>query len=465
MNEFEELRYPFDSVLDFVRGGYFAEPAGLHLTIALILFALLTLHVMFGRGPVVQRLITVFFAGTVYNNPAFGIPGGLHFNELAGVLAALWLLVLMLGGLRMDVRRVGVPVLLGGLVMLAHAAFVSVWDAALIPDDSTAILRGVLVARIFVLGIIVVGMEALYRTEEDFERLIQAMVRFGVVAILIYFVQVGIFLSGTRPYGTYWDAGFTGIPSFGSVSIERGHFGKFLVVLFPFFAWVAAKRRRWTPMLLFLLVTLVNFSASSMSFLVGYIVLSALLLHRYVVRPSALKWLIPAGAIVFLLASVFSEQYGGLVQKIVDLGVRGDAGGGRGLSVLGAYLSAHPLGLGYSGSTLRNVGTLPQINMGILAMASQLSFMIVPIFAGFLWLNYRVARESHRIGDRVLVGLLLGGMMMAILIDLVDVLWFVPTLWLPMIVCNGLALARARTAGAHGSSPPAAFGAPPSTTG
>jgi hypothetical protein len=286
-------------------------------------------------------------------------------------------------------------------------------------------------------------MEAVFRTDADFDTLMQAMVVYGAAAIMIYFLQVGVFASGTRPYGTYWDAGFTGIPSFGAVSIERGHFGKFLVQLFPFFAWGAARRRYRLPMLLFLLVTLVNFSASSMSFLAGYIVITACLLHRYVLRPATLKYVVPTVALVIVLASRFGEQYGGLVQKIVDFGLRGDAGGGRGFSVLDAYLSAYPFGIGYSGSTLRNVGALPQINMGAYALASQLSFLILPVFAGFLWLTYRVIRRGARIGDRFVYGLLAGGMLMAVFIDLVDVLWFVPTLWAPMIICDGLAHARA----------------------
>jgi hypothetical protein len=444
MNEFDELRYPFDTLLQFLSGGYFLDRAGLHLTIALIVFAVLTARVMLGRGPLVQRLITVFFAGTVYNNPVFTLPGGLHFNELAGVIAALWIVLSLLGGLTVDLRRVGVPILVGGLVMLAHAAFVSVWDGTLLPDNGTAIVRAVLIARIFVLGIIIIGMEAVFRTEADFDALMQSMVVYGAAAILIYFLQVGVFVSGTRPYGTYWDAGFTGIPSFGAVSIERGHFGKFLVQLFPFFAWAATKRRYWLPMLAFLLVTLVNFSASSMSFLAGYMLITGLLLYRYVLRPATLKWAVPAVAIVVVLASRFAEQYGGLVQKIVDFGLRGDAGGGRGFSVLDAYLSAYPLGIGYSGSTLRNVGALPQINMGAYAMASQLSFLILPIFAGFLWLTYRVIRRGALVGDRVVFGLLVAGMLMAVFIDLVDVLWFVPTLWAPMIICVGLAHPRSR---------------------
>jgi hypothetical protein len=442
MNEFDELRYPFATLSEFVSGGYFAERAGLHLTIALIVFAILTMQVMVGRGSVLQRLITVFFAGTVYNNPAFAVPGGLHLNEIAGVVASFWIGVLLLGGLRMHLRGVGIPLLIGGLVMLVHAAFVSVLDITVVPDNSTAIVRVVLLARIFVLAIIALGIEALYTTTDDFETLMNAMVRFGVAAIAIYFLQTGIFLSGTRPYGTYWDAGFTGIPSFGAVSIERGHFGKFLVMLFPFFAWAAMKQRRWVPLGLFLLVTLVNFSASSMSFLVGYIVITVLVLHRYLLRPAAVKWLLPVGVMVVLLASRFGEQYGGLIQKVLQVGLKGDAEGGRGFSVLEAYLAAHPFGLGYSGSTLRNVGTLPMINMGAYAMASQLSLLLIPIFVGFLWLTYRVVRESRYIDDPLLAGVLIAGMLMAILMDLVDVLWFVPTIWAPMLVCNGLANIR-----------------------
>jgi hypothetical protein len=128
-----------------------------------------------------------------------------------------------------------------------------------------------------------------------------------------------------------------------------------------------------------------------------------------------------------------------LIQKVLQLGLKGDAEGGRGFSVLEAYLSAHPFGLGYSGSTLRNVGTLPMINMGAYAMASQLSLLVIPIFLGFLWLTYRVVRESRYINDRVLAGVMIAGMLMAILMDLVDVLWFVPTIWAPMLICNGLA--------------------------
>jgi hypothetical protein len=460
MQDFNELRYPFYSLLDFVRGGYFAERAGMHLTIAIVVFCLLSAHVLFGRGSLAQKLITLFFAGTVYNNPAFSI-AGVHFNEMAGVLAVLWIGILMLDGMTLDVRRVGIPIMVGGLLMLSHAAFVSAFDPVVMPNEETGILRGMLVARIFVLGVIVLGIESIFTTSADFEALMEAMVRFGVAAILIYFFQAGIFLSGTTPYGTYWDAGFTGIPSFGAVSIERGHFGKFLILLFPFFAWQVARRRRFLPMMLFLLATLVNFSASSMSFLAGYVLLSALLLRRYLVRPAAMKYAVPIVAVAIGLGIKFGEQYRAVMQKVVDLGVKGDQGGGRGFSVLDAYLSAHPLGVGYSGSTLRNVGTLPEINMGAYALASQLSFLVLPVFAGFLWLNYKVIRESRTVQDPLVAGLLVSGIVMAVLIDLVDVLWFVPTIWAPLVICNGLAYARRVGAAEVGAESPVGRVPPP----
>jgi hypothetical protein len=188
-----------------------------------------------------------------------------------------------------------------------------------------------------------------------------------------------------------------------------------------------------------------------MSFLAGYVVITVLVLHRYVIRPAAVKWLLPVGITVVLLASRFGEQYGGLIQKILQVGLKGGGEGGRGFSVLEAYLSVHPFGLGYSGSTLRNVGTLPMINMGAYALASQLSLLVIPIFLGFLWLTYRVVRESRFINDRVLAGMMTTGMLMAIFMDLADVLWFVPTIWAPMLICHGLARISRPPAVAHGT--------------
>jgi len=43
------------------------------------------------------------------------------------------------------------------------------------------------------------------------------------------------------------------------------------------------------------------------------------------------------------------------------------------------------------------------------------------------------------------------GMLMAIFMDLADVLWFVPTIWAPMLICHGLARISGPPAVAHGT--------------
>ena len=83
-------------------------------------------------------------------------------------------------------------------------------------------------------------------------------------------------VTGTMPYGTYFDAGYVGFPSFGGVSIERGHFGKFLTPALPRSSCIGpSKDRRMKSFpCSFEVVTLVNFSASSLSFFAVYVALT-----------------------------------------------------------------------------------------------------------------------------------------------------------------------------------------------
>jgi hypothetical protein len=258
---------------------------------------------------------------------------------------------------------------------------------------------------------------------------------------VVYIAQTAVFLTGTLPYGTYWDAGFTGVPSSGSVSIERGHFGKFLAPLFPFYVLLLIRSRWRAAFALFLGVSLVNFSASSIAFIAGYAAITAALLRRDLLRPAvAAAGVVLLGAVA-ALGVVFGEQYGAVFQKIVDVGVRGEEVGGRGLPVLEAYLARFPLGTGYGGSTLRVVGELPEINMGGFALISQLSAVALPIVLGFVWLNWRVLRASRGTTDARTRGLLVCGVIMSGLIGVVDILWFVPTIWAPLVIADGLAFA------------------------
>jgi hypothetical protein len=84
------------------------------------------------------------------------------------------------------------------------------------------------------------------------------------------------------------------------------------------------------------------------------------------------------------------------------------------------------------------VGDLPQTNMGAFVLLSQLSILAVPFVVGFVWLTYRSLIQARFLTDPVLRCALTCGVVMPPFIGAVDVLWFVPTLWAPMILCDGL---------------------------
>lgn len=452
MDSFQELRYPFTSLAEFIGGGYWLQRAGWHLTLGLAVLVSLSVRVLVQPGPLLRKLIVLYFATALYNNPAYSL-GGFRFGELCGVLSAGIVAGGLLAGRRISLDRVGAPLVVGALLIAAHAALASIVYPRVDPDLQTRVLRAMLVGRIFVLGLVVLGIEETFTTRESLDTLVRTAVAFGVAAAVIYLVQAGLFVTGTVPYGTYWDAGFTGIPSFGAVSIERGHFGKFFVLLFPLFAYALIRYRWRVAFALFVAVTLINFSASSFAFLAGYAVLSLVLMRRYLARPAGLAAVTVMGGAVVGSVFAFAAQYAGIVEKILDMGLRGGDEGGRGASVLGAYLSRYPLGIGYGGSTLRTVSGLPEINMGGFALLTQLSIVALPVLFGFGWMSYRVARQSAGLVEPLTRDVMVCGIAMALLIGLADILWFVPTLWAPLVVCNGLTYVAVREAAARRATP------------
>jgi hypothetical protein len=116
----------------------------------------------------------------------------------------------------------------------------------------------------------------------------------------------------------------------------------------------------------------------------------------------------------------------------------GDGGGGRGFDVFIQYNESYPLGTSYGGSQLRTVGSLPEINMGIYAFIAQLSILVVPLIIGFIYLNYIVIVKSRHNIDKNTRTILVIGMLTSGIIYCVDILWFTPTIWLPLIICNKL---------------------------
>lgn len=449
---FRELRYPFTSAIEFIGAGFWLQPAGWHITLGMIFMIVLGAAVLRANESLFVKLVVLYFGLTVYNNPAYSV-GGLRYGELCGVGAAGVVVLRLLRGMPLDVGRVGGPLVVGSLVIIAHWALATVAYPDIDPDAATRALRIALLVRVLVLGLVILGIQESFGAAQ-YDCLQRWLVRFGTAAAVVYVAQAAMFVGGTVPYGTYADAGFTGVPSFGAVSIERGHFGKFMVLLFPTYVYTLLRYRWRAAFALFLAVSLLNFSASNFAFLAGYSALTLVFLRRRLLRPGPLVALGLVGAAVAGLAVRFGAQYLGVIDKIVQLGLRGDAGGGRGTSVLHAYLSAYPLGTGYGGSTLRTVGTLPEINMGIFALVAQLSVVALPVACAWLWLNYRVVRASRRVLDATTRGLLVTGALMGILVGVADILWFTPTLWAPLILCDGLTHIARREAGWWPPGPP-----------
>jgi hypothetical protein len=257
--------------------------------------------------------------------------------------------------------------------------------------------------------------------------LIRTCLAVGTFALLMYLLQIAVSITGIWPYGTYIDAGFVGIPSFGSVSIERGHFGKFMTPYYPFFLFaLLALRARWR-FTLFILVMTINFSASSQIFFLCSLLLTMFIFRRKLgITPYA------AFILVFILTIVYRDVFEGIIEKIYLLAIVGDEsqGGGRSFGLFVQYLQTYPFGMGYSGSTLRTAPMLPEINAAHFAFVAQYSALALPLVAGFALLVYRAARAgllNEPLGRCMAVGVL-----MSVIVFFTDILWFVPMMWLSM---------------------------------
>jgi hypothetical protein len=168
LNSFQELRYPFTSLVEFVGGGYWINRAGWHLTLGALFFAALVLWVWTRPGSPLERLIVVYFSTAIFNNPAYSL-AGLRFGELAGVAAAVGVGAALFGGRPVDLRRVGAPLCLAALVLAAHAALVGALYPRIDPDAPTQVLRAVVVSRVMVLGLVILGIEQTFTRAAQFD--------------------------------------------------------------------------------------------------------------------------------------------------------------------------------------------------------------------------------------------------------------------------------------------------------
>jgi hypothetical protein len=136
-----------------------------------------------------------------------------------------------------------------------------------------------------------------------------------------------------------------------------------------------------------------------------------------------------AGACIFPIVILNWEVFEGIFDKIVSIAIKGDEsqGGGRSIGLFFDYVENYPLGMGYSGSSLRTAPNLPEINASYFAFIVQYSILAIPLGLGFIYLIKRgfiltAKALTHRCFNV--------GVLMAPIIFLTDILWFVPLVWL-----------------------------------
>jgi len=400
-----------------------------NLTIGWLFSVGLVLYVLSKRLPASFRLATIYFALTVFTNPCYTV-GGLNLNEIFGCVAVV--AVLARGWLPAYCRwsPASAGLLIVFAVGLVHAAIVSVTYPDLLESSTTLITKFAVSAKILVLAVNLLIVGEQISKNIGVEELIKPCLAAATTALALYIVQIGILASGTAPYGLFLDAGFIGVPSFASVSIERGHFGKFMAPYFPFFLFALVQWKWRLRFALLCLVTLINFSASSQVFFLVFIVMAILKFRRSIGIKSLVVGIFGA-LCVFVFVVKYWAVFSGIGEKIYSLAIQGDEAsqGGRSFSVFYEYISRYPFGIGYGGSSLRTAPDLPEINAPYFVFFSQYSLLGFPILLGYFYLVFRTIKSASY--GIQLIRCMSVGVAMSVVIFFTDVLWFVPMIWLP----------------------------------
>lgn len=436
MPELEEFRYPWNSCVEFFAGGYFKDFLALHLTLAYIAILVLCVVLFRSKRTLVQKLVTLYFALTLFTNFAFEV-GGVTIGDAFGILACgIFLLQSLFNCSIIRIHRLAFGLIaLFGLIIAHQIAIGSIYPE--LNEGTVGITRIAVTLKIVVFAIVVWAFSREFRTTDSLHWLLQWTVSFALIGVGAYFVQGMILATGHLPYGTFFDAGYVGIPAFGSVSIERGHFGKFLTPLFPVFLIMYRKHHRKWAWIGFVVVTTINVSASSLAYFTVYLLLTAFAYRDRLKKPKYLAGatVILAGVVAICIA--MRNVLWGLVDKIITLGFEGQSGGGsggRGAANFLDYVRLYPLGMSYGGSTLRNISSLDEMNSGIMAFFTQFGIISPIVLGAYLALVVVAIRRAKQFCDPVTRRMLVIGILMTGVIFATDILWFVPTIWLPIII-------------------------------
>ena len=457
----EEQRYPFDDLIQFVSGGYWSQIEAAHLTIGWLFVLSLSAFLICRRQQLrlAFRLAILYFALALYTNPAYEF-AGLKINEVFGILAVLaaWLALPPRPRILSSAGPVALGLIAVFVVSLAHSSVVAIAYPELNADTATIVTRLAVTFKIAVLALNLSIVGDSLRAGGRFDTVVKIAVTAGAFGLCMYVLQVTVLVSGTLPYGTFLDAGYIGVPTFGSVSVERGHFGKFMAPLFPFFLYALLAYRWRLAFALYVVVSLANLSASSLVYFAASMLVTAWLFRKRFSRGSTLVVLLLCAGLVGSAVFAYSDVFLAVLDKIYQFAFQGDesSGGGRSLQTFLQYLYSYPMGIGYGGSTLRTAPGLPEINAAHFAFVTQFSLLALPLLAAYAYLVWRTLRAGAKCTDhRLLCRAMTVGVLVSILIFAADILWFVPTLWLPYEIIWACWKLRGRPGTALATSMPA----------
>ena len=99
------------------------------------------------------------------------------------------------------------------------------------------------------------------------------------------------------------------------------------------------------------------------------------------------------------------------------------------------------MGYGYGGSTYRNLHGITglDLNNAVVIFFGQLSIIGIPLMFLFIYAMYKTLRLGKYLNFNFERKLLLLSVIVMSLIFIADVLWFVPVIWLPIVLLAILA--------------------------
>ena len=428
-----DFRYPFSSMYEFFSGLYFLRLEALHLTVGYIFFIYYIFRLLYSsKFNFTLKLSIIYFSGTVFNNYAFNFIG-ISIAEFFGILACIF----FLKNKRFYLNPISNYMFLFAFIALIHLLILSIFNDNIL--NTLGIRRIAVILKICVLAVNIMILFFYLKQASDIEKAIKSILFLFNVVALCYFIQIIVFIFGTVPYGSFSPAGWSEsiIPSFGSVSIERGHLGKFFVPLFPLYLFSYIRYNTKKSFLSFFLLAFLNISASAYAFISIYLLLTVLFLRKWVINI-----IIPGVLFMVVFILFFNENMFILFQKVYDAVITQNTSGaigGRSFSMLLPILENHNFfGYGYGGSSYRNLHGIDgfDLNNSIVSFFSQLSFVGIIIIMTFLYMLYKIRLILLTLGNEFYFEkkLLIISLVMLIFIFSADILYFVPTIWLPVVL-------------------------------